>query len=609
MPAAEPVLLLFAMKMFFTTEYGMFRPLSCPVYGITTDLIHAVCMDELRMARILHVLVNQGPYLCAFLGRFEEAHLLRRLQVEATLVRQGRGGYLLQGMATWVKVTQTRAMQDYAAISPDDFDEAWRTTSYVAWESQSKQWAKTLLKREDGDLEWIAGPVTKTGSAEVLSLRRTLRESANRLAQARREEDITDWETRHDGGRIEERGAACSASIQQGTGGGVTPPMESDAVVGAVTSLPFGTCVTKDDLEDIGAPMAPHATVDRLQTTGLERGVSEEVRAGECCDHMLFEAQGSIAGGNGTLECTASMQTADTCDRSGVPLQIDHVEDRAKVRGLTEVPVAEATLADWVVSVRSPRVQTTSSKTSGDLRVHGSGGGGDEDARLVEVFEYLKIEKLLAELPGQGQGTVRKPETVFYTHCKKEMEVTHDAIRGLTRLKTRLGNDIVDFVMSRVYLTYPGKQRHEIHIVSSRVSGHWRGSIQSLTDLRKFALAWLQPPPGVEATEVMDLILPWVCEGHWSVLVFRTGAVLHMDSTSGSSHRPNGEHADFVTWISRAWQCLRGVQPDPAEKVVTIPVFRQQEDYECGHFCIRNVIIFLKVREYCPSRRPSIFST
>lgn len=260
----EPVLLLYAMKLLFTIEDGMFRPLTCPVYGITTEVIRRVCMDEARMARILHLLVTQGPYCCATLGGFDRGDLLRLLQVQATLVRQQRGDDLLQGMMGWVTATQSRALQDYAAQSPSDFDQAWVTTDYTAWATQAKNWATTLLRREDRDLEWITGPVTQTTSTEVLSLRKLMRDTVEKIAKATRDEDIAQWELRVRDGICFEGGNVSGGYKEQDIGHGARLPLATDIKVDAVTAIPLGNSVTITDREG-----GPTATASAMDVDGL----------------------------------------------------------------------------------------------------------------------------------------------------------------------------------------------------------------------------------------------------------------------------------------------------------------------------------------------------
>lgn len=188
-------------------------------------------------------------------------------------------------------------------------------------------------------------------------------------------------------------------------------------------------------------------------------------------------AQGNISDEQCEEGVTTSRQNVSADESRGLSPQ--HGEGSLNVKGKAamDVPAEGISLAEWMGGLASPRAETSSFRSGSVVEIKDANTAkeeshGEEYAGLVEVYEYFRVEKLLSELPAQGEGNIWKPQIVFYSHCQKEMEVTHDAIRGLKRLKSRLGNDVVDFVMSRVYLTYSGKQRHEIHIVSSRISTH-----------------------------------------------------------------------------------------------------------------------------------------
>ena len=171
----------------------------------------------------------------------------------------------------------------------------------------------------------------------------------------------------------------------------------------------------------------------------------------------------------------------------------------------------------------------------------------------------------------------------------------HQDIRNLRNLKTCLGNDVMDFVLSRVYLAYPECYRHEIHIVGSYVLGSAVGVMKTGSGLQKLAKDFLQPPPGVEIHQVKEIIVPWVQDGHWLVLIFQPNRVFHLDSCKCGLHKPKEKHSAFVRWICAAWQSLRGVEEYEVNIVTSIDVFQQLGNNECGHLCIHNIMLYLKV--------------
>ena len=116
---------------------------------------------------------------------------------------------------------------------------------------------------------------------------------------------------------------------------------------------------------------------------------------------------------------------------------------------------------------------------------------------LSEVYERLEIEKLLKAIPSKRSGIIAKPVTGFYNQFQKEIEVNHKDVRELRKVNTRLGNDVMDFVLSRLYLTYAECYRQNIHIVSSYISGSVMAIMKSGCGLEKLAKDFLHPPLGV----------------------------------------------------------------------------------------------------------------
>jgi Ulp1 family protease len=183
---------------------------------------------------------------------------------------------------------------------------------------------------------------------------------------------------------------------------------------------------------------------------------------------------------------------------------------------------------------------------------------------------------------------------IFYNDKGKEIEVKFSAIQDLMQICTRLGNDIIDFVMSRLYFHSPSRMRTEIQFVLSRVSSCYTTVLQGSTTLERWASVFLQPAKGVQVHDVRELLLPWVAYDHWSLLVFHYDKVLHFDSYDGQCHFPSGRHSKFVPMVSHAWQTLRGVQVKDVH-VVHQEVAQQPGKYECGHHTIMNTLIYLKV--------------
>ena len=139
----------------------------------------------------------------------------------------------------------------------------------------------------------------------------------------------------------------------------------------------------------------------------------------------------------------------------------------------------------------------------------------------------------------------------------------HKDICELGNYKIRLGNDIIDFLISRVYLAYPEYYGSEIHTVRSYDSGSVMSVMASGSGFQKLAKDFLQPLPGVEVHEVKEIM----------------------------------KHSVFVRLICAAWQNLRGLDEYVVDNVTSIDVFQQLGNNECGHLCIHNIMLYLKVRK------------
>ena len=216
---------------------------------------------------------------------------------------------------------------------------------------------------------------------------------------------------------------------------------------------------------------------------------------------------------------------------------------------------------------------------------------------LSQAYNYLHVEDLMQTLPGRRGKRDGALDVVFFSEKNKEMEVKFQAIRDLKRVRTRLGNDIVDFVMSRLFFQYSPSNRHEILFALSRVSSTYRRSMEDPASVLRWATTFLLPPSPVKVHQVKEILVPWVDHDHWSLLVFQYGKVVHLDSAEKEYHQPVGRDAAFVNAISHAWQTLRGVEPY-AVPVLKLEVLKQAGNYECGHHTIRNSMLYLKVTYY-----------
>ena len=124
-------------------------------------------------------------------------------------------------------------------------------------------------------------------------------------------------------------------------------------------------------------------------------------------------------------------------------------------------------------------------------------------------------------------------------------------------------------------------------------------SYSGSTPLIRWASVFLQPAKGVQVHDVRDLLLPWVADDHWYLLVFQYDNVLHFDFYDGECHFPSGRHSKLVQMVSHAWQILRGVEVNDVH-VLHQEVAQRPGKYKCSYHTIVNTLFYLKVT----SRRP-----
>lgn len=109
-----PTGLVYVMKTLFQSEHGMFRQLTCPLYGVTDAIIRESCADESKILRVLSTVVATGTFQFAQLGNRDLDNMRHRVQLEVAAIREGRGHDLIEGVMGWVWSVQLRALQDHA---------------------------------------------------------------------------------------------------------------------------------------------------------------------------------------------------------------------------------------------------------------------------------------------------------------------------------------------------------------------------------------------------------------------------------------------------------------------------------------------------------------
>ncbi|KAG0627733.1 hypothetical protein M758_2G224100 [Ceratodon purpureus] len=823
----EPASLVYVLKIYFLYEYGPFRLLACPLYGVSEEIICEACREEKRIMRAVSMFAHQGHMYFADAGLEGRQVALHRLKSVITAIRDGEGDDFVQDVMRWVRNVQFRALQDHATMNSFQFDQAWCAKSLRHWAEQWEPWLTSLRTREERDIGWVPGPYTPSSSGEVASLRNDIRRLVAKIAAATKKEDDAQWQC-HERGNVEGSQQWVSSRQPEETQSNVDAPdagivknKESDSGLEAATDPAREVSVTPDvslktpprNLADssltcelqrasgddiaesnLSKPMTPEPVMTTTLTSPIQ-GVSSEAcafaAAGKGDHHSGVSVGGSDAAESehglpkeiaaeaepslraivtGTDYREAGVRDSDsgapeagagdadgnnpyTFDGTGYGADVETrtseeegrgdsttvrtppesqftvtlrsgSEDQVEVhRGRrsqecpiptlfpeiahdikskhespaeelcmtvtqvmrsvegvqgvdVEAPTFEGSFSQWIngssapvaltpvngVSIhcgRSPDIVSREdgfnncplnlsqkfqeegqseavehliglSSHSDDVQknmkpciamatttddhtkeTEGSVAPACGSERRVgdvqfpglsleEVYRVLKVDDLLKSVPRGGEGSIRKPETVFFNQCGKEIILKHKTVRDLKHVKTRLGNDIVDFAMSRLVWAAGENLPDHVHIVSSYVSSILPSTMDGPDEVEKFARKWLTPPAGVDPQSVQDLIIPWVCCDHWSILVLQRSALLHFDSSSGI-HKPRGIHSEFWRSLSKAWQCLLGEPRQEIGEVVTVEVTQQTGNTECGHLSIRNAMLYLKDRAKDPS--------
>lgn len=617
LPLVQATSLVRVLRILFLHEYGMYRQLICPQYGVTSTIVHNICIAGSKISKALSNYLAYGPFMFAGEGQEPVDALRKRVMSEIALIRGGEGGDLLSGVEAWVRVVQFRALQDMAKEYPDHFDDCWTVVQYSSWGGRGDIWLTNLRQREDRDIGWLWSLKTSTWSSSMASLEkdkhidkpaesytpestaieglRVLRADvvfrSNNMAETSTELLSTPkCIPRHDSSpplQTPEEDAPVDIAHHEYVEDGVHSPSQGSAAI-------FPEIRQAIEIKPNQEGHEPLVTVTQVirgvhdvqipqQGTEFEASLSQWMVA-STPDLARTPPRGVLRELDANEVGQSVQQGVDSCSR--------RLQDQFEQEMATTEHISMSTDDGLAVGSRGGTFSATSSDSKIlDAKVF-------KGNTLWEVYSQLKIDALLKAVPTQDKGTVRTKDIVFFNHCGKEMTLKHKDIRELKNSEVRLGNDIVDFVLSRIYMAYPEERRHEIHIISSRVSAYMLLVMRNAKSAEKFARDWLQPPDGVEVHQVKELIVPWVCDDHWSVLVFQANRVFHMDSCLDAIHKPRDKHSEFLRWMSCAWQRLRGVEEYPVGDIININVFQQVGGNECGHLSICNVMLYLKVRFY-----------
>lgn len=192
-PAVRLCPLVLVMKVLFWEVYGIYRQLTCPMFGVTAEIIQDSCQEEHKIKRALSVVVTHGPFLFADFGEDYGETLHQRLLLEIADIRRGGGKEIIAAVMSWVWNVQLRAIQDHALEQPAQFEKAWCTRHYCHWSDQSKHWGAALRFREDRDIGWVPSQSTPAWSKGVATLRNNILVHIRDIASVSAMEDESHW--------------------------------------------------------------------------------------------------------------------------------------------------------------------------------------------------------------------------------------------------------------------------------------------------------------------------------------------------------------------------------------------------------------------------------
>ena len=151
----KPSALVCVLQVLFTIEYGVFRPLTCPMYGLSREMLVQECTSGMRIRRALSVFAEFAFYKFFDFGDVEIQPIRQQVLLEIDGVKNGTADHVISNVMGWIKQVQYRAIRDHAVCDGLKFTRAWTTVHFKDWASE--HWATCLRSREDRDIGWIPG--------------------------------------------------------------------------------------------------------------------------------------------------------------------------------------------------------------------------------------------------------------------------------------------------------------------------------------------------------------------------------------------------------------------------------------------------------------------
>ena len=148
----SPTPLLYILRVLFKFQYGPYRLLTCPLYGLTDGVIRRECGFILNIERALSTFMVEG--LCTYSGiPFGIGETLReRVLADVQMINRGEGHEVIHSVLDWVSRVRVRALQDLAVCQAMEFTKVWVSTAHEQWKEHEKTWEWIQRTREENDI-------------------------------------------------------------------------------------------------------------------------------------------------------------------------------------------------------------------------------------------------------------------------------------------------------------------------------------------------------------------------------------------------------------------------------------------------------------------------
>ena len=189
-PAAP---LVFVFRTLFRNEHGMYRQLTCPMYGLRIDTIREECASPWKLKKALSLFLETGAYQYAGFGFVLSETFRDTVTDQIKTVADGGGDDIVGEVMVWIRNVQMRALQDVAISQPIQFIRAWETTDQSQWAEHYRMWSLALRVREEHDIGWVSSVVTPMWTPKVAALQLKIQDTVHDIGVAIQVEEDYHW--------------------------------------------------------------------------------------------------------------------------------------------------------------------------------------------------------------------------------------------------------------------------------------------------------------------------------------------------------------------------------------------------------------------------------